>query len=617
MSINVTVGNGQGITQAIKSHLEQKGVKLTNVKLSDWQKVMSLVNQNQQMNVNAGKDSIFSGGNDAGKIGKGVGNNWKTDFQVSAGQVMQFDAGIFNKIVEVLTGKAQETPETKETPETPDNKPAIPEDAPKPPALENKLASLASQIETDAPSVPLKTVEQSAADVVDSLDGKIIEREVNGQKQNIAVVTVNGEKVRRAVNEDGTLGDTLVPISTMGKNKYITQTKMDNMMRQALGLPDDAEIPQDIQGSFVSIGGEPTLIFKKDGKTLDQAGLKEYVQNLKQGQTSQQMQEQGAIDISDPQKTAQETFDIINNNFGDKQGNITAEEYINYELQTAPEELKAQFSEEQIRMGAQITFEAMDTTKDGEVTVDELRTFIEASNGNNDESVSDVEMATYVADTRDAELSQGEIDSQEHNQPMVVKGFESPEQQANINQALQEGYTLAPQDGSTVFTKDGKNFTINQDGTIGSEIKADTPNEPTKTSANEETPLKHSGDRSSINNPPNTRETIFGSSLIAANSYDEDGNLKSKSFDMNKFLSSKRGSYIMTSQLIYGTIRESGKFPEQTFKDTNGDVLVSFKDGKWFNEKGKEISREKAYKIMDKAKEANDIGEFVQIPREE
>ena len=370
MSVNITVGNGQGVTQAIKAHLEKQGVKLTNVKLSDWQKVMTLVNQNQQANATAGKDSIFTGGNDVSRIGKNNGdNNWKTDFQVQAGQVMQFDSGIFNKIVAVLTGKAQETTPQDDTQTTPPQTP---------PALDTKPQGLG--MEPDIPDkieVPADVQRQSTESMIDQLGGKIIQREVNGKMQDIAVVTVDGEKVRRAINEDGTLGDTLaatktigkneyitgdfpagtkilerevngqkqqiavyedengnkqrslvvtdpetgasklgdnlVTISTLGKNKYITQTEMDNQMRTALGLPQDAQLPEDIKGSYVNIGGEPTLIFKKDGKTLDQAGLKEYINNLK-ANTPQQPQDNGGIDVSNVDKKAQELFDTINNN---------------------------------------------------------------------------------------------------------------------------------------------------------------------------------------------------------------------------------------------------------------------------------------------------------------
>ncbi len=334
MSINITVGNGQGITQAIKAHLEKQGVKLTNVKLSDWQKVMTLVNQNQQANATAGKDSIFTGGNDVSRIGKNNGdNNWKTDFQVQAGQVMQFDAGIFNKIVAVLTGKAQETPAPDETP---DNQPQTP------PPLDAKPQGLSQEPDIpDKIEVPADVQRQSTESMIDQLGGKIIQREVNGEMQDIAVVTVDGQKVRRAINEDGTLGDTLaatktfgkneyiagdfpagtkvlerevngqkqqiavykdkdgntqralvvtdpetgkttlgenlVTVSTMGKNKYVTESKFNAYVKTMLGLGADEDIPADLKAEYITIGGESSIVIKKDGKVMDSAQLKSFM----------------------------------------------------------------------------------------------------------------------------------------------------------------------------------------------------------------------------------------------------------------------------------------------------------------------------------------------------
>lgn len=509
MSVNITVGNGQGVTQAIKAHLEKQGVKLTNVKLSDWQKVMTLVNQNQQANAAAGKDSIFFGGNDVSRIGKNNGdNNWKTDFQVQAGQVMQFDAGIFNKIVAVLTGKAQETPAPDETP---DNQPQTP------PPLDAKPQGLSQEPDIpDKIEVPADVQRQSTESMIDQLGGKIIQREVNGEMQDIAVVTVDGQKVRRAINEDGTLGDTLaatktlgkneyitgdfpagtkvlerevngqkqqiavykdkdgntqralvvtdpetgasklgdslVAISTFGKNEYITQTEMDNQMRAKLGLPEDAKLPDDIKGSFVNIGGEPTLILKKDGKTLDEAGIKEYVNNLK-ADTPQQPQGNNGIDINDVDKKAQEIFDNINNNFGDKQGNINFEEFFNYEMQTLDPAVKERLSEDQIRQIAMQTFNAMDSiNKDGELTLDELKASLKAADTGNDQNVSDAEFAEHVGAADDAE------------QEVIVD--------ENVEKLRQEGYELMPRgDGSAVYQKDGKTYAVNLDGTLGAEIK--------------------------------------------------------------------------------------------------------------------------------------------------
>lgn len=105
--VNIAVGNGQGITQAIASNLGLNGDDCKKVKLSTWTQVMSLVNQNNQQNISNNKESIFTGGNDVNKINDKA--SWKTDFKVAPNQQMQFDESIWSKIKELLTGKPQET----------------------------------------------------------------------------------------------------------------------------------------------------------------------------------------------------------------------------------------------------------------------------------------------------------------------------------------------------------------------------------------------------------------------------------------------------------------------------------------------------------------------------
>ena len=105
--VNISVGNGQGITQAIASNLGLSGDDCKKVKLSTWTQIMGLVNQNNQQNISEKKESIFTGGNDVNKINDRA--SWKTDFKVSPNQQMQFDESIWSKIKELLTGKPQET----------------------------------------------------------------------------------------------------------------------------------------------------------------------------------------------------------------------------------------------------------------------------------------------------------------------------------------------------------------------------------------------------------------------------------------------------------------------------------------------------------------------------
>lgn len=258
MSVNVAVVNGRGITYALAKQAGLSDADMKKVGLSKWTQVMDLVNQNQQKinshnasNPTEKKESIFSGGNDTSKLGDKA--NWKTDFKVNAGQTMQIDSGIFNQIKAILTGQ----------PEKVELKPI--EEKPVP------IEKTASEKLPEKLEVPADVKKASDEAILDKLGAKVIEREVNGEKQDIAVVKIDGKKVRREVKEDGTLGDTLVAVSTLGKNKYITQTEMNERIKNV--FPQG--LPEGVTASFVNIGGTPTLVFKKDGKTLDQAQLRD------------------------------------------------------------------------------------------------------------------------------------------------------------------------------------------------------------------------------------------------------------------------------------------------------------------------------------------------------
>ena len=348
--------------------------------------------------------------------------------------------------------------------------------------------------------------------MIDKLGGKIIERSVNGQKQDIAVVEIDGQTVRREINEDGTLGDNLaatktfgkneyisgdfppetkvlerevngkkqqigiyedengnkmrrlveqdpntgeyrlgdnlVAISTAGKNKYITQTEMDNRMRQALGLADNEAIPEDIKGEFVSIGGEPTLVFKQDGKVMDNAQLKEYVRGLQEQRVEKfdsQIAQFGAAEINDSEKLASAQFDVINNKYGDKQGNVNSDEYFNYEMSSMDKDALAQegVTEDILREVSNFNFNVIDENGDGEITKDELKTYYDNANKNGDNIITADEITQYGSES------------------MLNR------MQPNIEKVVADGYQVQDFEGSPVFVKDGKTYWMNMDGTLG------------------------------------------------------------------------------------------------------------------------------------------------------
>ncbi len=191
-----------------------------------------------------------------------------------------------------------------------------------------------------------KDMQRAATEsLVDTLGGKIINRSVDGQKQDIAVVEIDGQKVRREINDDGTLGDTLaatktfgknkyisgdfppetrilerevngkkqqigiyedengnkvrqlvekdpktgksylgenlVMVSSAGKNKYVTESKFNTQIREMLKLGVDEKLPEDLKAEYVSSGGETFMVFKKDGKIMSGTELKEHIKDYR------------------------------------------------------------------------------------------------------------------------------------------------------------------------------------------------------------------------------------------------------------------------------------------------------------------------------------------------
>lgn len=145
--VQINISTGQGITQAIASHLGMDKNSCKKVGLSQWQQVMSLVDQNNTQNKAQNKPSIFSGGNDVQNINNKA--NWKTDFGVHPNQTIEIEENLWQKIKNILsfcTSKAvEETPKASK----PQTAQTTAEDSPKP---EESIQSTS----TDAPVTTAK-----------------------------------------------------------------------------------------------------------------------------------------------------------------------------------------------------------------------------------------------------------------------------------------------------------------------------------------------------------------------------------------------------------------------------------------------------------------------------
>lgn len=142
--------------------------------------------------------------------------------------------------------------------------------------------------------------------------GKVLTRSVNGENSQIAVVQENGQKVHYQIGKDGALGEKLVTVSTAGKNKYVTQSKFDADVRTMLGLGEKDQIPSELKPEYVTIGGESSIVIKKDGKVMDSKSIKGFMSNYKAKNTVEQ-QKTVAPKRDGMAKFREMTKDIVNN----------------------------------------------------------------------------------------------------------------------------------------------------------------------------------------------------------------------------------------------------------------------------------------------------------------
>lgn len=264
--VDINIGNGQGITQAIRDKIGAANIK--NKDAATWQKVVAEVNNAQN------SKSIFKSGDnyttDSTKLNEK--STYQSNFVVDQGTVT-IDDSVWSKIQNLLTGGNETTKAAAETKQK-----ALRETA-----NENTIGDLKLTKEAVAPDMSLKP-NIGHIDVAPQATGKQLNRMVNGQKQAIEILhDKDGNKVRYAVNDDGTRGEQLVTVTTAGKNTYVTKSEFDKTVKSALQLGENDEIPKGLNAEYVSIGGEATLVFKgKDGHVMTGSEVKKFMTDYKQ-----------------------------------------------------------------------------------------------------------------------------------------------------------------------------------------------------------------------------------------------------------------------------------------------------------------------------------------------
>lgn len=252
----INIGNGQGITQAIRDKIGAANIK--NKDAATWQKVVAEVNNAQN------SKSIFKSGDnyttDSTKLNEK--STYQSNFVVDKGTVT-IDDSVWSKIQNLLTGGNETTKAAAETKQK-----TLSETA-----NENTIGDLNLTKEPVDPGMFEKPniahVDVNPQPTENLATGKQLTRMVNGEKKTIEIShDKDGNKVRYAVNDDGTRGEELVTLTTTGKNTYQTKSELDKTVRSSLGLKDGQNLPDNLKPFYVEIGGSPQLMFKSDNGTL-------------------------------------------------------------------------------------------------------------------------------------------------------------------------------------------------------------------------------------------------------------------------------------------------------------------------------------------------------------
>lgn len=252
----INIGNGQGITQAIRDKIGAANIK--NKDAATWQKVVAEVNNAQN------SKSIFKSGDnyttDSTKLNEK--STYQSNFVVDKGTVT-IDDSVWAKIQNLLTGGNETTKAETETKQK-----TLSETA-----NENTIGDLNLTKEPVDPGMFEKPniahVDVNPQPTENLATGKQLTRMVNGEKKTIEIShDKDGNKVRYAVNDDGTRGEELVTLTTTGKNTYQTKSELDKTVRSSLGLKDGQNLPDNLKPFYVEIGGSPQLMFKSDNGTL-------------------------------------------------------------------------------------------------------------------------------------------------------------------------------------------------------------------------------------------------------------------------------------------------------------------------------------------------------------
>ena len=509
MSVNntsFTIKNN--LASSIRNYLKQQGK--TNVTEKEMNTILQRMAQ-----IDADRDSgktqggsIFSGGH------KYLGGSGR-DFVVKQGQQITLSQEEYNKVFEGFLDQMGT------------QKLQIPSKSPAQPTIQQPKfdeGKALQKLKQEMDKVEVEPLE--IKETITSKD-KTWNREVDGKKQMICERKENGKTVTYAVNQDGTLGEKLITKSTLGKNTYATQSQMNKDMRTMLGLGANDPMPTDIEGTYVEYRGEGFLAFKKDGKVMDNAQLREYAKKLH---------------AQNPAQTTPTTE------------NPKAE---------AP------------ATGSSQTTSSSSAVKPAQTTT---------PTGGPSPAPSSVSTAKPVS--THAQIGSGEVPPQAMN--------------------------LSPGSSISIQTSPGnyETWTKNQDNTlIRSHYGLDNNSGKTKILKDQ-----YSADGKLISSEHFNE--LKGSNIkgLKTTKYYNNGKLTSRSSDFSNIKQADiKSAHTVDVTLLKIIQQGSHEFSSQIFKDNNGNVILTFKDGKCYDKNNKEVNHDKIGDILAKAFNKSNISKLEQI----
>ena len=246
MSTEITIGRGQGITQAIAKELNLSKNDLKKIDTNIWSEVLTSVKSSQGNNKTFKNASVEY--NDKTKNFDGWNLKEGTKVTISESKFNEIKNLILNKLHSSTPTTSSATTAPVEVPEK---------------TIKEEADSVKIRIFHDATTV------KSTEELPLVATGKQLTRYVDGQKQTIEIgQNDNGQKTRYLVNKDGTRGEELVTMTTVGKNTYQTKSKFEADVKIVLGLEAKEGIPAGLKPFYIERDGDALLMFKYNQRTL-------------------------------------------------------------------------------------------------------------------------------------------------------------------------------------------------------------------------------------------------------------------------------------------------------------------------------------------------------------